>query len=485
MEHANSSHTDKALRGLRQIGLARLITQVVTWTLTAITVHLLAPRDYGLIATVGIVTSLAQTLLDGGLAPVLISQRELTKRLQGAAMTAVFFVSLVLSATIFATAPLVATFFRSPPLKVILEISALEPPLSALAVAPTVLLSKRMLFQRLARIQLTVGVCQGICVLALAYAGARYWALVIGDLFGMSLRATLLWLCLDERPAPNLRLRELRPLVRNSAHMIAQRISYFGIGNFDIFLLGRLWGPTVLGPYSVARSLAHTALDKIQGVAGQVSVPAFAGKIEATDQFRDLVNVISVSATLVFPLFWIMGIISQVALPMLFGTRWLKLVIPFAAFASILPLRAIYSLSNSALVGTGRTGISFKNTLTWLAFLLPLMLIGATKGADGVAFSWAVSFPIAFYFAMRRTAKVFGATASTLLKPTVRPAICAITSAFIAEGTLFALSHHSPPLIILACQGAASAVSYPVLLRHLSRSQYEKTLSVVRRVARV
>ena len=484
-DRANISHTDKALRGLRQIGSARLITQVVTWSLTAITVHLLDPRDYGLVATAGIVTTLSQMLLDGGLAPTLISQRELPKSLQGTAMSAVLIFSLLLAAIIFTTAPLVAAFFRSPPLRLILQVQALEPPLTALGVAPTVLLSKRMQFKSLARIQLTVGISQGLLVLALAYGGARYWALIIGDLLGMSFRALLLWMSLDERPTPALSLRTLQPLIQQSGHMIAQRLSYFVISNFDIFLIGRVWGPITLGTYSVAKSLAHTAVDKIQGVTGQIAVPAFAGNTDVTDQYRNLFNVISVSAALAFPLFWTMGVVSQVALPILFGTQWLTLVLPFIAFASILPLRAIYSILNSALVGTGRTSISFRNTLTWLALLLPFILVGVTKGADGVALSWSAAFPFAFYLAMRRVAKVFAVSASTLLKPLSKPALCAAAGVLTAEGILLVCSHHLPSSIVLVLQTAVSAASYLTLLRYLSRTQYDQTLSFLRRVVSI
>ena len=485
MNDANDSHTDKALRGLRQIGTARLLTQLIQWGLTAVTVHLLQPRDYGLVATAGILTIFAQMLLDGGLGEVLVSQKELSSRLQGAALSAVLLVSSTLGALVFVAAPFASSFFHSPPLRSILEVSSFYLPLNALGVVPTAQLSKQMRFKTLAFAQTASGITQAVSTVALAYAGAAYWALIIGTFVGTGFSLALRWASVDHKPIPNLHLRELRPLVRKSSHMIGQRLSYFSIDNLDIFLVSRVWGPTALGSYSVARTLAHTVLDKISAVTRQISVSAFAARSEASDQLRGLMTVVSATATVIFPLFWIMGVVSQVAFPLIFGTRWTGLVVPFLAFTSILPLRTVYSLVNAALIGTGRTGMSLKNTLSWAAILIPCMLVGVLEGPDGVALSWTVAFPIVFYIATRRIGKAFSVSVAELLKPLLIPAASAGASALAAEGILLALSTHAAPALILALQCTFAAASYLFLLRRFSLTQYTQTLSLFRRIASV
>lgn len=485
MNNTSGNDTDRALRGLRQIGSAQLVTQLVTWGLTAVTMHLLQPRDYGLIATAGLFTMFTWMLLDGGLAPVLVSQRELSLQLQGAAVTAVLMVSLLLAVTIFAVAPIGSSFFRSPPLRAILDVSAFYLPLTALGVVPRAQLSKCMQFNRLARVRVTAGISQGLSTLALAFMGEAYWALIIGAFVGTTLEVSLLWWSLDSRPTPNFLLRELTPLIRNGSHMIAQRLTYFVVGNFDTFLLSRIWGPAVLGPYSVARTLAHTVHEKISGVTGQISVPAFAARSEAEDQIRGLIGVVSITATIVFPLFWLLGIMSQVAIPWIFGVKWTPMVVPFLAFTAILPLRTIYTFLNSSLIGTGRTGLTLKNTLSWAVILVPLVLIGSIKGAVGVAIGWAAAVPVAFYVAMRRTSKVFGIDKMRLLRPLIVPAVCGAASALSAEAIFLGLASRLAPVFTIACECVVGAVCFPVSLKWLSQSQYEQTVSFVRRVVRV
>lgn len=485
MHDADMTHTDKVLRGLRQIGSARLLTQVLRWGLTAVTIRLLQPRDYGLIATAGIFTIFAQMLLDGGLAEVLVSQRELPHRLQGAAVTAVLLVSSFLALLMIAVAPMASLFFHSAQLRSVMDVSSFYLPLNALGVVPTAQLSKQMRFKPLAFAQTAGGITQAVSTVALAYAGEAYWSLIVGAFVGTGFSVAVRWLSVDHKPVPNLQLSELRPLVQNSSHMILQRLASFSIDNLDIFLVSRIWGTVALGSYSVARSLAHTVLDRISEITRQISIPAFAVKTERSDQLRGLTMVVSVTSTVIFPVFWTMGAVSQVAFPLIFGTKWTNLVIPFLAFTAILPLRTIYSLLNSSLIGTGRTGMTLKNTLSWGAILIPIMLIGVFEGPNGAALSWTVAFPIVFYVATRRIAKVFSISITELLKPLLIPAACAGASAVAAEGILLGLSTRVIPALILTFQCIGAAACYLLLIRSFSRSQYTQTLALFRRMVRV
>jgi teichuronic acid exporter len=163
------SHGDRTLRGLRQIASARIFTQLVTWGLTAVTIHLLQPSDYGLIATAGIFTSFALLLLDGGLSDVLVAQRELPVQVQGAAATAVLVISFGLGAIIFLAAPLASRFFHAPALRLVIEVTAFYLPLVSLDVAPLAVLSKRMEYDRIALAQTLSSVLNGVSTLCLAY----------------------------------------------------------------------------------------------------------------------------------------------------------------------------------------------------------------------------------------------------------------------------------------------------------------------------
>jgi O-antigen/teichoic acid export membrane protein len=484
---------DSAMHGLRWIGTARVFAQLVTWGLTAFTVRLLEPRDYGIVATSGLFTVLAGLLLDGGLGVVLITSRETSARVEGAAVTAVFLLSVVLASLIVAIAPIGGAFFHSAAVVNVLRISALQLPLTALTVVPAALLAKQMKFREMALAQSLASVIQGIATLAMAYAGAAYWSLIWGTLLGISIRAAAMWVSLNNKPLPNFDIKVLRPYWQSGSQMVGQRVVWFVTADFDTFLLGRLGGPVVLGAYSLAKTLSHSMLDQLSGIVTQVSMPAFAAKADNVDaQIGGLVLVISAASALVFPLFWLLGVISQVAFPLVFGARWASLVVPFMAFTCILPLRSVYALLDSAILGTGRVSTTFKNMLTWSAIMIPLMLIvgyfsvriGGSALANAIALSWVAGFPVVFWFATRRIASSFNTDVRGLLRPILPPALCAGGSCILVEIAHLELSRYMHPIAQLVVEMMLGGASYWLLMRHYARAQYDVVFGLTRRLLR-
>jgi lipopolysaccharide exporter len=273
----------------------------------------------------------------------------------------------------------------------------------------------------------------------------------------------------------NWRVWELRPMLRDSFHMVGQRLLFFASADFDIFLVSRLSGAVALGPYSLAKTLSHAALDQISGTVNQITLPAFAAKAgDHQAQLGALKTIIATAATIVFPLFWFAGVIAHVAFPLIFGLRWSGLVFPFTAFTLLLPLRTVYALLSSAVVGTGNTSITFKNMIVWASIMTPILLLGAIFGPRTVAIAWVVGFPFVFLSAMRRISRCFGITLRELLRPLFMPALCTAGTAAVVEVFALSLGSMLAPLVLLLIQIVLAAGLYWVLLVRFGRSQYDQ-----------
>jgi teichuronic acid exporter len=486
-KQGDAAPSDGVIHGLRWIGSARLVTQIVTWILTAVTVRFLRPEDYGLIATAGLFTTFATLLIDGGLSGVLVSRRDMLVEQEGAAAMAVFLLAAFLGALIFATAPLGSDYFRSPSLTRVLQVSAFYLPLAALTVVPLALQSKEMRFRQIAVIFTLSSLLQGVSTLGMAYLGKGYWALIIGNFIATGFRVCLLWTTLGRLLVPNFRFGALKSILRSSGHLTGQQLTYFSVSNFDIFLISRFGGTSVVGAYSLAKTLSHTALDQIAGIVNQISLPAFAAQPDASLQLRGLIKIISLASTVLFPLFWLMGTLSQVGLPLVFGSRWSAVVVPFCAFCFILPLRSVYTFLDSSVVGTGRTSTTFKNMLLWAAVMMPLLIIGVTTrsfgtAAYGAALAWLVGFPIVFFAAIRRISISFGAKVSDLLQPMWVPASCALASCVAVEAIHLSLSSRLNAVILLGCEMLVGGICYLLMIRQFGRGQYSQVLTMLSRL---
>jgi O-antigen/teichoic acid export membrane protein len=444
---------------------------------------LLQPADYGIVATSGLFTVLAGLLMDGGLSAVLVGRRDLPEDVQGAAATLILLLSIILALGIAAVAPVGAVFFKNANLASVLRVCAVQLPLSALAVVPVALLARDMNFRLIAVGQSVASIVQGVATLVMAYLGAGYWALIYGTLLGFALKAAVAWLSVPRKPAFNMRFYALRPLMASSSQMVAQRLLYFISGDFDTFLLGRFAGVGVLGPYSLAKTASHSALDQIAGTVNQITLPSFAAKIgDVEAQLNGLVAVISVAGSLVFPLFWLLGALSPLALPLAFGPRWAALIFPFTAFTLMLPLRGIYTLLDSAVVGTGGMSTTFKNMMVWAAIMMPSLFLGAMFGANATASAWVVAFPLVFLSSMKRIASRFETTAWRLLQPLVLPAACSAGACLLTLAIGLLLQHRLQPLSLLFIEAPAGAVCYWLLMRLYGGAQYDQVRRLVLRL---
>lgn len=481
----HTGHFDEVLRGLRWIGAARVFAQLVTWSLTIITVRLLEPRDYGIVATSGLFTILAMQLMDGGLSAVLVSRRDLSARTHGAAVTGVLLLALLLAGVIVAIAPFGAELFHNATLVNVLRLASLYLPLSALAVVPTALLSRGLRFRELALAQAGSSMLQGALTLWMAWSGAAYWALIVGTLFGSAVRAAFLWLSLGERPTPNWDLRALRPLWHSGTQMVGQRLVFFVTQDFDTFMLSRLGGATVLGSYSLAKTLSHSVLDQLGSIVNQVSTPAFAAKAgDDHAQLNGVLLMISTVSALVFPLFWLGGVLSQAALPLMFSSRWAPMIFPFMAFMLVLPLRSVFALLDWAVIGTGRVSTTFRNMLTWAAVMIPLLFVAAHFGADWTAASWCLGFPLVFLASMHRIGRAFRVSLWQLLRPMRAPLLCSLASAGMTEIAFAQLRPHVPLAAQLALGALLGAVCYGLLMWQFARHDFDRARALAGRLFR-
>lgn len=475
-----TGHLDEALRGLRWIGSVRVLVQLVTWGMTILTVRLLQPRDYGLVATSGLFAMVAEMVMDGGLAEILVSRRDLPARTQGAALTAILLGSLFFAGIISAIAPLGAEFFKTSALTNVMRVSSLSLPLSALCVVPTALLQRELKFRELALSRGVPYLPQGLLILGLAWAGAGYWSLIFGTLFGLALRTALLWSSLSKKPVPNLHFSSLHSLWVGGSQLLSQRLLWFLADQFDTFMLGRLLGPIALGSYSLARQLSQKPVDQLASIVNQVSMPAFAAKADSRGaQLNGLLLMILTVSTLAFPFFWLAGVLSRIGLPLLFGNRWAAMEFPFMAFAFVLPFRSIYVLLDSAIVGTGMISITLGNMWIWASVMAPLIFVAAHFGVNWVAISWCVGFPLVLLAAMRRIARRFDVSVWKLLSPVRAPLFSALASAVVVQAVIVNL--HLPGVIKLVIGVALGSASYLWLMRQHARPQFDTVRHLARR----
>ena len=416
-----------ALKGsvLRAVGWAganRMVGQLANWTMTLVTVRILDPRDYGLMAIVMAVVNFLASVSSVGFANVIVQNRQISDE----ALRSVFGLVLTLNAAGIALlcelAYLVAWFYGEPRLVGLLQASSLLFVAIAFQAVPRAMLQKRLDLKTLSRVDLVANATGGAVVLFLAWRGAGVWSLVAGGLFAALVRTIGLCLAAPYFRRPRFTWRELSEILRFGSLRTVENLLWTIYSSSDVFIIGRLLGPQILGIYSVSRYLAALPSEKLALAIGPVILPAFSRvQDDRTEALRYLQKAIRILAVLSLPVFFGMAAASPQFVSTVLGPRWSQAATPLAIVAFGMALRPIGALLPSFLIGLGEYVASFKNTL-YATILFPAAFIaGSGWGLVGVCAAWLVAYPLQILALLHRVALATKSSTAALMLPLLPP----------------------------------------------------------------
>ena len=304
-------------------------------------------------------------------------------------------------------APFIAGFYNEPRLTILLQILALQFLLSGLSILPRSLLQRNMKFRKLAIIDSISGIAGSFTTIALALTGYGVWALVWGNLMiqlvamvGFNTVQPFLFL-------PIIRMKGMWSLFSFGSYVTLSRLIWYFYSRADVLIIGKILGKELLGFYNIGLLLARLPMEKVSGIINQVAFPAYSSVQSdpgmAGQHFLKAVRVMSFIA---FPVLWGISSISTEIVTIFLDQKWISAALPMQIIALVIPIRMISNLMNPAVLGAGRSDLSFYNALVPLIFMIPAFFIGSFWGIIGVSLAWVIVFPIAFYLNLGRVVKI-------------------------------------------------------------------------------
>jgi teichuronic acid exporter len=248
-----------------------------------------------------------------------------------------------------------------------------------------------------------------LVTLGLAVTGAGVWSLVAGVITLHTVKAIVYNVAYRRFFVPLFSLGGSGRLFKYGMNTTGERLVNFVFTESDTVIVGRFLGPSNLGIYSVALSLASTPVSKVLPIVTQVSFTSYAriqddpGRVQ-----RNVLRAARVIALLGFPVSFGMAAVAPAAIPLLLGERWRVAVIPFQLLCLVLPLKALWPLLSPAVSAVGRPGVNFSTMGVMAASMIIAMLVGVREGLIGVCVTWLAIYPIVFAITTSRRLRAVG-----------------------------------------------------------------------------
>ena len=412
----------RVVSGLKWQAAAKVGSQVISWSVTIYVMRLLAPADYGLMAMTMVLVGLSALVAEMGFGAALIRAPVADLPLQRSVFGFALITNLALYALLVAAAPLAVWHFSEPRLALLTLVLGLQLPIATLGVVPEAMARRDLRFKPLSIIELAVQVTTVLATLAAALSGLGVWALVVGQFTQTVVRSGLMALMFG-MVAPSFRIAGQLSLIAFGGSLTLNRIVWFTTTQADIFIVGKMLGPQLLGIYSVALNLANMPMQKIMAIANQVAYSAFAKLQQDPVAMRaGLLNSTRLMLALAVGLLWCIAAVAPELISLLLGDKWAGAIVPFRVMAAVIPVRIICGLLSTALIAAGFVNDDLKNTLTGGCILIPAFFVGAiSAGITGVAWAWAVGYPVFAIFLLRRVSLRLGVRTRDVLRQLLTP----------------------------------------------------------------
>ena len=452
---------------------SRGLAKVVSLLSTLVMARLISPEDFGLMALAMTVTGFIGFFNEIGIGAALIQRPTITQKEVNGCFGIGIVLSVALFAVVFMASWPAAVFFELPALQRVMAVLGLGFFFGAINTVPGVMLKRELRFQTMLWSSVVGAVVQSLVAIPLAYIGMRYWAMVGAFFAGQIVVTVWLWCVTTWRPSWPLHLREGRSLLSYGLSVTYTRLLWHFYMNADKMIIGKLLNAHAVGIYDVSRSLANIPTSQITGMVNSIAAPVFSRLQADPARLRDVFLRLNRGVTyLTFPALMGIAVVAPDLVPFLLGAdKWQAAIVPMQALCISEVVASFSNLQSQLLISTGHVSRLVRYT-GLCAVVMPLAIgLGVWAGGLlGVAFAWALVYPLLSIWLLRETLGVVGVTYLDFWRAIRQPLIGSMVMVAVVAALQYAMAPLALPLVVtLACCMAVGALTYLAYLIIIDR----------------
>ncbi|HKG46149.1 MAG TPA: lipopolysaccharide biosynthesis protein [Pyrinomonadaceae bacterium] len=464
-EHLTAAIGSRTARG----GVVTIISHGLKFVLsigaTAVLARLLTPHDYGLIGMVAVFTGFVAMFKDLGLSLATVQRPEITDEQISTLFWVNVTISVAITALMILLAPLIGWFYGEPRLTLITMVTATGFVFGGFAVQHEALLKRQMRFYALSLIAFASMMIGYIVGIILAWRGASYWSLVFSQLALLSSNTLGVWFTCRWRPGRPKRNTGVRSMLSFGGNITGYALINYVSKNTDSLIVGRIFGPQLLGLYTKAVQLLSLPTDQINEPLSTVSIPALSRLADSPERYRQAyLRIMEKVIMVTMPAVILMLATADWVVLIILGPQWSDSaqILVFMGIAGL--FQPVAATGGWLLVSQGRV----RDMLRWSLINAPISILsivaGVRWGVLGVAASFSlgrilVANPLLFWF-VGRSGPVRMSDFYRLLAPFTGASLCALL-ACVAFRRFVPIAN---PIVGFVACGMIVAVSTPGFL---------------------
>jgi O-antigen/teichoic acid export membrane protein len=380
----------KALNGVKWTSISSIVIAILQLAQVSILARYLAPSDFGLMAIVSVVIGFSALFMDMGISSAIIHKQDISHKQLSSLYWLNIFAGSVLFFIIYFSSSMVSQYYNEIQIIPLIQLLAFSFLISAIGNQYRILNQKKLLFNRLAKVEIISALISFVVAVACAINDYGVYSLVYATLVNVSISNLTFMLqgLREHKPSFIYKHSEVKNLINFGLFQMGERsINYFN-AQFDVILIGKLLGTEALGIYSMAKTLAMKPAQIINPIITKVTFPIMSRVQNDTKQLKNIyLKTLNYLCSVNFPIYIAIAILAEPLVLLLFGDKWIESIVILKILSFYFMFRSIGNPVGSLQLAKGRADLGFYWNLG-VFLLTPLVIyLGSVYVLIGVAIS--------------------------------------------------------------------------------------------------
>jgi O-antigen/teichoic acid export membrane protein len=389
-----------------------LLDKVIAAVQLAVLVRILTPADFGVMAASAAVLLAMLTISELGLDSALIAKEIVREDDLAAVWTLSVARGFLMAAGIWIMAGVIGEVMRMPALESLLRVHAWALIIQGMQSPALAIMMKKLDLRRRVALDVVRRIVEAGVTLTIAVLYRTVWALVIGQLVGLTIGSLLSFRIAPWTLCWSLKRSALSYFVQYGKHLNLTTLCAFGVMTGGELVIGRLLGPEALGFYQVAFAIPLLIGARATALMQQISVPTYAslqrdqlGLVRVFDLQMGLIGIVYI------PLAVTIGSLAPIMVPIVFGLQWTSISDSLQVFCIYSVCAGYASVMASLHYGMGRPDLQVKSWVAQCALYLTMIVpMTFSLGVFGAAVSLTASYIFGTALQAIETRRLLGAS---------------------------------------------------------------------------
>lgn len=369
----------------------RISSQGISFVISIILARLLMPEEYGIIAMVQILITIANVFISSGFSTALIQKKNADDLDFSTTLYCSMSLSFALYIVVYAASPYLAVFYDIPELTNITRVYALVIIIYGYNSIQSAWVSRNMIFRKFFFATIIGTIISGVLGVYMAYNGFGVWALVYQSISNTLINTITLSLIIEWHPSLVFSWNRAKRLMSYGSKILGADLIGTIFNEIQQLLIGKLYSASDLALLNRGRQFPQLITSNIDNSITSVLFPAMSNHSDDVEKMKAFTKIsVQTGSYIVFFFMTLLAVISEPLIKVLLTEKWIECIpyLQLVCFANM-----IGSISNAnlqAIKASGNSGIVLKLEMYKKPIYILLIIIAALHSVYAVALTYPI-----------------------------------------------------------------------------------------------